>query len=64
MLAPGHVTVYDRDMDSAERKRQQRDRDRKAGIVQACVRVPAKRVKELREIAARMMQEKEETTTK
>jgi len=63
MLAWWHVTAYDRDMDNAtERKRQQRERDRKAGIVQACVRVPAERVQELRRIAARMMQEKEETT--
>jgi hypothetical protein len=51
------------DMDDAERKRQQRERDRKAGIVQACVRVPAKRVKELREIAARMMREQEGSTS-
>jgi len=50
------------DMDDAERKRQQRARDRAAGIVQVCVRVPSRRAQELRAIAARMM--KEEETTK
>jgi hypothetical protein len=44
-------------MDDAERKRQQRARDRKAGIVQVCVRVPARHAQEIRALAARLMKE-------
>ena len=43
----------------AERKRRQRERDAKEGIRQVCVRVPKERAAEVREIAARMLRERE-----
>lgn len=45
-------------MTPAERKRAQRERDRKRGLREVSVTVPAERVREIREVAARMMEER------
>ena len=42
---------------AAERKRRQRERDRQMGLREVSVVVPVERVREIREAAARMMEE-------
>ena len=43
---------------AAERKRHQREQDRREGIREVTVRVPAERAQEVRELAARLMRER------
>ena len=45
-------------MTAAERKRRQREQDRREGIREVTVRVPAEGAEKVRELAARLMRER------